>query len=141
MIEVSGGQSKSRLCGGARFSGNIGGPADGSLAFRCGIILSISPVVRHSLFKATIRRLDNDLNVTGSPLPGLDKVNQCPASRECPGACQYRLKPTFGEHRFETLHPGHRLISLGRRLPQPAPSGGLTSLAPPAPLRRSDTHS
>jgi hypothetical protein len=67
MMNVSWSQSKSRACGGARSSGSIAFPIDGALPFRWARILSISPVVRHSLFNAS-----NDLNLTGAPLAGLD---------------------------------------------------------------------
>jgi hypothetical protein len=108
MIGVSWSQSKSRACGGALPSGNIANSAEGSLPFRCARILSISPVVRHSLFNA-----GNDLDLTTAPLAGLD-VNV--------------------EHPFEPLHPGHRRMALGGRLVQPVLPCRLTPLASPAPL-------
>ena len=40
-------------CGGALSSGNIANSAEGSLPFRCDRILSITAVVRHSLFDAS----------------------------------------------------------------------------------------
>ena len=110
-VEESG--TPSRACGGALPSGNIANSA-GSLPFRCARILSISPVVRHSLFNA-----GNDLDLPGAPLTGLN-INI--------------------EHAFEPLHPGHRLVALGWRFIQPALLGRLTPLAAPAPLRRRDTH-
>ena len=72
MIKVSRRQSKRRACGGALPSGNIASSAEGSLPFRCDRILSITPVVRHSLFNAAVRRLDNDLDLPGAALTGLD---------------------------------------------------------------------
>ena len=62
----------SRACGGALSSGNIANSAEGSLPFRCARILSISPTVRHSLFNAAVRRLDNDLDLPLTALAGLD---------------------------------------------------------------------
>ena len=67
MIRMSWSQSKRRACGGALPSGNIANSAEGSLPFRCARILSISPVVRHSLFNA-----GDDLDVPRAPLAGLD---------------------------------------------------------------------
>jgi hypothetical protein len=49
------------------------------------------------IFNAAVRRLDNDLDLPGAPLAGLD-VNV--------------------EHPFESLHPGHRRMALGGRLVQ-----------------------
>jgi hypothetical protein len=69
-IEESG--APSRACGGARFSGSRAAPAEGALLFRCARILSITPVVRHSLFNAVVRRLEDDLDLPGAPLAGLD---------------------------------------------------------------------
>ena len=63
-VEESG--TPSRACGGALPSGNIANSA-GSLPSRCARILSISPVVRHSLFNA-----GNDLDLTTAPPAGLD---------------------------------------------------------------------
>jgi hypothetical protein len=42
VIKVSGSQSKSRACGGARPSGNIASSLEGSLPFKCARILSIA---------------------------------------------------------------------------------------------------
>jgi hypothetical protein len=72
MIKVSWSQSNNRACGGAQPSGSITSSAEGSLPFRCARILSIIPVVRHSLFNAAVRRPDYDLNLPGAPLAGLD---------------------------------------------------------------------
>ena len=72
MIKVSWSQSNSRACGGARPSGSITRSAEGALLFKCARILSISPVVRHSLFNAAVRRLDNDLDLPLTALAGLD---------------------------------------------------------------------
>ncbi len=60
-------QSKSLACGGRRPSGNITNSAVVSLPFRCARILSIIPVVRHSLFNVS-----NDLDLPGAALKGLD---------------------------------------------------------------------
>jgi hypothetical protein len=49
------------------------------------------------IFNAAVRRLDDDLDLPGAPLAGLD-VNV--------------------EHPFESLHPGHRRMALGGRLVQ-----------------------
>ena len=57
-------QSKSLACGGPRRpSGNITNSAVVSLPFRCARILSIIPVVRHSLFNVS-----NDLDLPGAAL-------------------------------------------------------------------------
>ena len=58
MIKMSWSQSNRRVFGGALPSGNIANSAEGSLPFKCARILSISPVVRHSLFNA-----GNDLDL------------------------------------------------------------------------------
>jgi hypothetical protein len=42
------------------------------LPFRWANILSISPVVRHSLFNAAVRRHDYDLDLTTAPFASLD---------------------------------------------------------------------
>jgi hypothetical protein len=77
MIRVSWSQSKSRgplvrPAVAALSSGNIANSAEGSLPFRCARILSISPVVRHSIFNAAVRRPDYDLDLPGAPLAGLN---------------------------------------------------------------------
>ena len=72
MIKVSCSQSKSRACGGALPSGNITGSEEDALPFKCARILSITPVVRHSLFNAAVRRLDDDLDLTTAPFASLD---------------------------------------------------------------------
>ena len=72
-------QSKSLACDGPRPSGNITNSAVASLPFRCASILSISPVVRHSLFNAAVRRLDNDLDLPRAPLAGLDGAAYAPS--------------------------------------------------------------
>ena len=71
-IKMSWSQSNNRACGGPRPSGNITSSAEGALPFKCARILSISPVVRHSLFNAAVRRLDDDLDLPGAALAGLD---------------------------------------------------------------------
>ena len=81
MIKVSCSQSKRRAYGGALSSGHIANSAEGSLPFRCDRILSISPVVRHSLFDAS-----DDLDLPRALLAGLD---------------------VDIKHPFQPLHPGH----------------------------------
>ena len=66
-IKMSWSQSNNRTCGGPRPSGRSAVPAEGALPFTWARILSISPVVRHSLFNTGY-----DLNLTGAPLAGLD---------------------------------------------------------------------
>ena len=69
-VEESG--TPGRACGGALSSGSIANSAEGSLPFRCARILSFSPVGRHTLFDAAVRRLDDDLDLPLTALAGLD---------------------------------------------------------------------
>ncbi len=101
-------QSKRRACGGPRRSGTRANAEERALPFRWARILSISPVVRHSLFNAAVRRLDDDLDLTGTALAGLNVDVKYP---------------------FQPLHPGHRLVALGGRLVQPVFPGVLAWLA------------
>jgi hypothetical protein len=55
-----------------RPSGNITNSAVTSLPFRCARIFSMTAVVRHSLFNAAVRRLDDDLDLPLTALAGLD---------------------------------------------------------------------
>ena len=76
-------------------------------------------VGQNSLDHRRVFNAGNDLDLPGAPLTGLNID------------IKYPLEP---------LHPGHRLVALGRRLVQPALPGRLTPLTPPAPFSRSDTH-
>ena len=74
MIAFPWSQSKSRgrpaapaVAHGARPSANIASSAEGSLPFKCARVLSISPVVRHSLFNAS-----NDFDLPHAALAGLN---------------------------------------------------------------------
>jgi hypothetical protein len=71
------------------------------LPFRWARILSISPVVRHSLFNATVRRLDDDLDLPLTALAGLSLYEV-----SCPDDLTATIASLKGRTRWCTLSSG-----------------------------------